>query len=190
MQEFKIIKNFENYSISNFGNVRNDKTGRIMKKSNKDGYKVIGLTDVYGIYKHKRIHRLIAEAFIPNPDNKPFIDHINNQKDDNRIDNLRWCTPSENSGNTQLPYNNTSGLKGVYFLKSTKKWRAQITINGINKNLGNYTNKEDALKARLKKSVEIYGEFINKCELIQIKRLELDQELIDLEKELQQLIDN
>jgi hypothetical protein len=46
------------------------------------------------------------------------------------------------------------------------------------------------LKARLKKSVEIQGEFINKCELIQIQRLELDQELEELEKELQKLIDN
>jgi hypothetical protein len=45
----------------------------------------------------KKIHRIVAQSFIPNPDNLPFIDHINNIKADNRVENLRWCTPKENT---------------------------------------------------------------------------------------------
>ena len=87
MEEFKLIKGFENYSVSNLGNVKNNKTNRILKQDNNKGYKLVKFNG-----KNKRVHRLIAEAFIPNPDNKPCIDHINNIRNDNRIENLRWAT--------------------------------------------------------------------------------------------------
>jgi hypothetical protein len=52
-----------------------------------------------GKSKNRKVHRLVAEAFIPNTENGTSIDHINTLKDDNRVENLRWCTPKENSNN-------------------------------------------------------------------------------------------
>ena len=93
MEEFRKIAEFENYSISNLGNVRNDTTGRILiPHLNTNGYMALTLVKEYLRY----IHRLVAIAFIPNPENKKQVDHINGDKTDNRVENLRWVTVSEN----------------------------------------------------------------------------------------------
>lgn len=63
------------------------------------GYLRIRLVDNNGKRKMYSVHRIIAMTFIPNPDNKPCIDHINTIRDDNRVENLRWCTILENSRN-------------------------------------------------------------------------------------------
>lgn len=69
---------------------------RIMKGTpDEDGYLDVALTDPEGIQKYYRINRLVAIAFIPNPDNLPQVDHINNIKDDNRVENLAWVTCKE-----------------------------------------------------------------------------------------------
>lgn len=94
MEQFKKIKDFPNYSVSNLGKVRNDKTGRILKFYTKpSGYKQV---EMGHRTKPRYVHRLVAEAFIPNVDNKPQVDHINGDKGDNRVENLKWVTVSEN----------------------------------------------------------------------------------------------
>jgi len=90
------------YEINKFGQVRRKyKNGNIsyLKPSlQKNGY--------YGITiekrKRKNIHRLLAECFIPNPENLPVVDHINRNRQDNRLENLRWCTISDNSSNRTM----------------------------------------------------------------------------------------
>lgn len=101
MEEWKYIKDYPNYMISNQGNVKSLKYGKEKKLNptkDKYGYLRINLCKD-GKYKMYSVHRLVANAFISNTDNKPCIDHINTDKTDNRIENLRWVTNKENSNN-------------------------------------------------------------------------------------------
>lgn len=90
------VKGFELYEVSDQGRMRNVKTGRVFTGT-KDAFGYIHVRLIHGDeFKLRKLHRLVAEAFIDNPDNKPIVDHINNDKSDNRAVNLRWCTYSEN----------------------------------------------------------------------------------------------
>ena len=102
---WKPIKEFEGYyEVSNMGRVRSLNYKRTGKKKilknieDYKGYLEVGLTK-NGKRKQFKVHRLVAKAFIPNPENKPCIDHINTIKSDNRVENLRWVTYKENSNN-------------------------------------------------------------------------------------------
>ena len=96
------IKEFPKYEINKLGTVRRIyKNGNITYpkpvKNIKTGYMTVSLHN-----KPKSLHRLLALNFIPNPDNKPVVDHINTIREDNTLENLRWATVSENSRNTLI----------------------------------------------------------------------------------------
>jgi len=95
---WKKLNGFANYSINEEGQVRNDTTGQIKKPTaNKaNGYLYVDLYE--GNKRTKRpIHRLVAEAFVPNPDNLPCIDHADGNRQNNAISNLRWASFSQNN---------------------------------------------------------------------------------------------
>ncbi len=157
---WKTIEGYETYSVSTFGNIRNDKTGRILKSYiNNKGRLYI---DIYKNQIKTRfyIHRLVAFAFILNPNNKPQVDHIDNNPINNNLTNLRWATNFENHHNTQIQINNKSGIKGISWNSINKNWRARIN----NKDIGSYKTIEEATLARQLKANELFGEFTNSCE--------------------------
>ena len=95
---WKKIKQNENYSINENGEIRNDKTNKILSQTlnSGNGYMCI---DLYCGNKRTKycVHRLLAEAFLPNPESKPCIDHIDGNRQNNALENLRWATYSENN---------------------------------------------------------------------------------------------
>lgn len=96
VEEYKDIQGYENYLISNLGNIKNKKTNKILSTyKNHNNYVYVSLYK-NGKSNKIRVHRLVGKAFIQNPDNKPEIDHIDKKRDNNIFTNLRWATHSEN----------------------------------------------------------------------------------------------
>ena len=141
------IENYENYIIFENGDLLNILKGRMNKFSiNKEGYKDIRLCK-NGKQKHFRLHRLLALAYIPNPENKEYIDHINRDKLDNRLENLRWVSPLENSQNQNIRIDNTSGEKNIRFRKARDTWEFSKTINKI-RFRKSFKTKEEAIECK------------------------------------------
>jgi hypothetical protein len=131
----------------------NVKIGSVAGTSHNCGYKIIRINKKQ--YLSHRLAWLYTYGEMPSN----LIDHINGDRSDNKLENLRDCNIKQNAHNSIIPKNNTSGIKGVNWHKLANKWRAQIKLNNKNIHLGLFENLELAKIAIIKARNQYHGEF-------------------------------
>lgn len=146
MEVWKNIEGYENYIVSNMGKVKNIITGKVLKQHNSgNGYLHVCLYNKEHKGRTIMVHRLVAKAFIPNPNNLPQINHIDECKENNCFSNLEWCTSEENinhgTHNFRTGYNNPN-RKPIY----------SVDING---NVVYYDSARDACRVFKEKGIKI-----------------------------------
>ena len=119
---WKELEGFSKYKFSNTGKVWSKSSNKeLSNKARQDGYIVYTLTNNEGRKKTVLAHRLIALSFIPNPKNKPTINHKNHNREDNRVENLEWATPKEQNLHQKKPSKEITRLRG-----SRSVWRCSL----------------------------------------------------------------
>jgi len=113
-EEWKVIEDAADIEVSNKGRIRTTdwkgtETKSLLKTWSCNGYNYVNYINNEGNIIKTPIHRLVAKAFIPNPQNKPEVDHINTIRNDNRVENLRWATKEENLNNPNTINNRRRG---------------------------------------------------------------------------------
>ena len=131
------------------------KIGAKAGNTKSNGYLRVGIN-----YKQYSLHRLIFmmhHGYVPD-----YIDHIDGDKANNRIENLRAASHSENLYNRKFQKNNTSGVKGVSYEKQyKKKWKAKISVDGKEMSIGRFETLEEAKKAIKATREKLHGFFAN-----------------------------
>jgi hypothetical protein len=144
------------YQVNQYGEVRSTKrNSKVALNDNGIGYKFIRLWKRNHEQKYY-VHRLVALSFIPNVNNHPLVDHIDNNPSNNTLNNLRWVDKSLNAQNSKRPKNNTTGHKGVSCYTSKGKERFEASVGrGINRVRKSFNTLEDAIEYR-QKLTELY----------------------------------
>ena len=156
-EEWRSVNGYANYQVSNIGRVRNVETELILESCNSGmGYYQVRLYKD-GSRMFLLVHRLVAHAFIENPDSKTCVDHINHDKTNNTILNLRWVSVSENAMNRTKRQNTSSRFKGVWFNKQRNNWRAQIMLDGKMKRLGSFADEKQAAGKYNEAAIDLFG---------------------------------
>jgi hypothetical protein len=138
-----------NYEVSDFGRVRNTKTGLVMKQTNDTaGYPQLKIAG-----ERKLVSRLVAIAFIENPDNLPQVEHRDRDPTNNAVTNLRWATGSQNSLNRRRPPRALP--RGVNQIAN--RFQARIKLNGVIEHLGMFSTAEEAHAAFCARAAELPG---------------------------------
>ena len=159
-EEWRSIDGYINYQVSNIGRVRNSNTGRILTNtlSNRGYYEVRLSCHTNRI--HHLVHRLVANEFLEKLDNLTYyvVDHIDRDKTNNKVYNLRYATQSQNELNKAKNLNTktTSVYKGV--CRQQGKWISNIRFEGKIYHLGSYDLEEEAAVAYNMKALELAEE--------------------------------
>jgi len=112
--------------------------------------------------QHHYLHRIIMERILNRSMKRgEIVDHINQDPSDNRRENLRVATHSQNHANTFANRNSKSQIKGVYYDEKRKRWDAGIRVNYRTIHLGRFKNKSDAIQARRDAEIKYFGKFAN-----------------------------
>ena len=124
------FKEYHGYKVYDNGTVIGKRLGKPIKLTpNKCGYLHFSMY-IDGKRTNINVHRLVAELFLPNFYGKPTVDHIDRNRTNNSLYNLRWATRSEQCHNTNIRCTNTSGVTGVHYRNRDDTWHARICING------------------------------------------------------------
>lgn len=123
------IRSVERFSVS-YGARLCLRIGRTLSQNTAPCYNTVSLSKDGKITTHT-VHRLIALTFIENPDNLPQVDHIDRDKRNNAVCNLRWATRETNQDNRGTPKHNTSGEKYIQFNKAIKRWRVCVNRTSL-----------------------------------------------------------
>lgn len=162
MEEWRKIQGYNNYSVSNLGNVINNRTGKLLKpQKSSTGYFHVSLF-LNGVVKIENTGRLVARSFIPNPQNKPCINHINCIKTDDKIENLEWVTYKENSDHAKLNGRGGANVRPwdeINHPPQTKLTPTEVKVMRLLYSTKLYSRKE--LSARFKISVSHFTNIIN-----------------------------
>ena len=145
LEIWKPIDENPKYEVSNMGRVRNKY--KVLKPAMKYGYQCVKLHNTNGLHLNRFVHRLVATAFLDNPYNLPQVNHINEDKTDNRVENLEWCTAK---------YNNNYGTRINKVVKTLSKPIIQFTVNG------DFLQKWDSAKM-VEKEKNISSSHITEC---------------------------
>jgi len=127
VEKWKVVEDFSNYEISDFGNCRNKKNKRHLKPSIRTGYKCITIPNDDGVRKAVSIHRLVALTFIPNPEKKETVNHKSHNTLDNRVEKLEWMTMKEQNNHKRKCPKEQKELAGA-----RPVWRIDIKNNKKN----------------------------------------------------------
>jgi len=154
------ISGHPRYSVSSFGFIRNDKTGRILKaQPDGKGYLKTKIPTPEKKIINYTVHRLVANAFVPRVAGKELLDHIDRNRTNNHASNLRWASTHDNCRNRSIMKNNTSGVTGVYKHTATGRWMAFLRAGGKMEFLGLYDSIEEAQFVRDCEAGFRFGEF-------------------------------
>jgi hypothetical protein len=169
---WKDIEGFDGrYQISTFGRVRNAEENRLLKlqkqpkdrdktKRDPNQYYVLVCLCMNGKETTARVHRLVAKAFIPNPNNYPEVNHLDRIKHNNHVSNLEWSNPHEQTSHRFITCKKTSKYTGVSWCKTQEAWKAQIQVKRKKIQLGFHPTEEQARDAYLA-ALDKYG-IVNK----------------------------